>query len=121
MLNIIVVGIAGVALGTSAMSYINYKSNHSIEEKYAYLQRDVQQLTKEISTLKNEIEKQANASSNQKGITLAHTVKKSTITPDKYHNGLTSGNASLTKLEQQKLIVKEQARKKYLGKSMATN
>jgi len=56
MLKIILVGISGVALGASAISYINYTNNQSMEEKYVYLQRDVKQLTEEISALSNKIE-----------------------------------------------------------------
>jgi len=121
MLKIIVVGIAGVALGASAMSYINFTNNQSTEEKYVYLQRDVKQLTTEISELKSEIKQQASASSNQKRAIAPTTAKKSTINSNKYQSGLTSDKTRLTMLEQRKLKVKEKARKKHLGTSMATN
>jgi len=121
MLKIIMVGIAGVALGASAMSYINFTNNQSTEEKYAYLQRDVKQLTTEISTLKNEIRQLASASVNQNIAMGSTTAKKSTANPNKYHNSLTSDKARLAMLEQRKRKVKEKARKKHLGTSMATN
>jgi len=121
MLKIILVGISGVALGASAISYINYTNNQSMEEKYAYLQRDVKQLTEEISALSNKIEIQAIASTNKKGMNLTNIVKSNKVTSTMLQSDLSSTERSVAKAEQQKLALQKQTRKKYLGNSMATN
>jgi hypothetical protein len=121
MLKIIVVGIAGVALGVSAISYINYTNNQLMEDKYVYLQRDVKQLTKEISALNHKIEVQAAASSNQKSMSLTNIAKNNKATPSKYRSGLSTTERSLILAEQEKLTIQKKTRKKHLGNSMAAN
>jgi len=121
MLKIILVGISGVALGASAISYINYTNNQSMEERYVYLQRDVKQLTEEISALSNKIEIQAVESSNQKSINRTNLVKNNKIAPNNYQSDSSNTERSVTKAEQQKLALQKQTRKKCLGSSMATN
>jgi hypothetical protein len=121
MLKIILIAIAGVAITVGAVNYINDTDRQSLEEKYIYLQRDVKQLTKEVSALKNTIEAQVSANSKQQGVALHSTLKNSRVSPDMYHDNLTSAKTSKTMLEHQNRANQERIRKKNLGTSMAIN
>ncbi|AOW76581.1 hypothetical protein A3Q34_06735 [Colwellia sp. PAMC 20917] len=121
MLKLIVVGIAGVALGASTVGYINYTNNQSIEDKYVYLKRDVQQLTKKITELNEKIEKRATNSFNQQDITVTNRTKKNRMTANNYNHSLSSTEHNAVRLDKIKLVIQDKARKKHLGKSQATN
>ena len=121
MLKILLVAIAGVSIGAGAISYINYTNNQLIEEKFVYLQRDVKQLTREISKLNSNAYKQVHTNADRGNPTLTNIVKKSrTALNDDYRDSSVT-QPSEAILEQRKRRAKEQALKKHLGVSVATN
>lgn len=117
----IIVGIVGIAIAASVMSYINFIHNQELENKYVYLQRDVKQLTKEISALHFKIAKQQNVSAEQSTLFNPNLAKNYSKPVNLHKQGVNSAHAKSKGLAQQQLTNTIKARKKHLGMSMATN
>jgi uncharacterized protein YydD (DUF2326 family) len=121
MLKILLVAITGLSIGAGTVSFINYTNNQLIEERFEYLQRDVKQLTRKISELNSQIDKQVNISSKRDISSRTHIVKTSRSIPDNDYSDQLVSQSSHAIIELRKRQAKEKSLKKHLGKSIATN
>jgi hypothetical protein len=119
ILKIILAGVAGVLIGASSISYLNFVSNQKFEEKFSYLQSDVKKLTKEVSALQNKIEQQVTSIPSRSLRTLPNIVKSSRVSTNNHKSRISEDNAKAKIIDQQKLALQEKTRKIHSGTSMA--